>query len=65
MAPHITSVARKVNREGEAADTSLPLPLPGLPLECEGRDLRLPRFRFLHHDSLESRSDRPKTEHVG
>jgi hypothetical protein len=29
MAPHITSPARKVNREEEAADISLQLPLPG------------------------------------
>jgi hypothetical protein len=65
MALHITRVARKVKREGKAADLSLPLRLPGLPLECERRDLRLARFRFLHHDSLESRSDKPKTEYVG
>jgi hypothetical protein len=40
MAPHITSVARKVKREGKAADLSLHLPLPGLPLENMEFELR-------------------------
>jgi hypothetical protein len=55
MALHITSVARKVRREGEAADLSLPLPLPGLPLECERRCSRPPYFRLFHHHFLERR----------
>jgi hypothetical protein len=62
---HSTRVARKVKREGEAADLSLPLPLPELPLECECHCLRLPRFRLFHQHSLkgaQSGAERPKTE---
>jgi hypothetical protein len=40
---NIRSVARKVKREGEAADLSFPLPLPGLPLKTSHFDSRLKR----------------------
>jgi hypothetical protein len=67
MATHITRVDRKVNREGEAADLSLPLPLLALPLECEGRCSTLAPFSLFHQHSLkdvESSADRSKTELV-